>query len=34
MCLVERRRNNNDINNLKLDPHDRAVTFEGRDYMS
>lgn len=34
MCLVERRKNINNINNLKLDPHERAVTFEGKDYMS
>jgi hypothetical protein len=34
MSLIEKRRNHNDINNLKLDPHDRAVTYEGLDYMS
>jgi hypothetical protein len=34
MCLIEKRRNHNDILNIKLDPHDRAVTFEGLDYMS
>jgi hypothetical protein len=33
MCLVERKRNTNDILNTKLDPHERAVTFEGKDYM-
>jgi hypothetical protein len=33
MCLLERKRNYNDIMNTKLDPHERAVTFEGKDYM-
>jgi hypothetical protein len=32
MCFVERKRNVNDIDNLKLDPHERAVTFEGKDF--
>ena len=34
MSLIEKRRNHNDLCNMKLDPHDRAVTFEGLDYMS
>jgi hypothetical protein len=34
MSVIEKRRNHNDICNHKLDPHDRAVTFEGLDYQS
>jgi len=34
MCLVERKRNLSDVYNLRIDPNERAVTFEGKEYQS
>jgi len=34
MCLIERRRNIHNLFNQHLDPHERSVTFDGKEYLS